>query len=92
MPGQIQSAYAMVSKTRDVKHVWTPAGLRTWLVAHNHVPMKHVEHIGNEIRYRILPKSRFVSFETEVLPNGIHLVIGFTKKLSAKKKKSAKKR
>ena len=57
---------------------WSIIKARRWLNNHNLVPIKKVNKINNNIRYRIIEPNKFERFSTIVLPNNIHLIIGYT--------------
>jgi len=71
MPSQIQSVYGMSSRG------WTATRMRAWLKSEGLKPIKRVQKEGDEMRYRIRLPGRYSRFTTKVLPNGIHLVLGW---------------
>ena len=61
------------------KDEWTTKSAREWLKDHNYIPIKHVDETINTYRYRIRDPKLFTRFTTEVLQNGINLVLGWSK-------------
>ena len=56
---------------------WTKASAEKWLRKHKYkVKKKDPHYLGNEIRYNQMPKQKFKSFITKVLPNGVHMIFG----------------
>lgn len=59
---------------------WTKSKAEKWLRSHDYkVKKKDPHYVGNEIRYNQMPKQKFKSFITKILPNGVHLVLGVRK-------------
>jgi len=59
---------------------WTKSKAEKWLRSHNYkVKKKDPHYVGNEIRYNQMPKQKFKSFITKILPNKVHLVLGVRK-------------
>lgn len=57
---------------------WTSKKLRIWMKQHKLKPIKRLHKKGNELRYRIRDPTLYSKYSTQVLPEGIHLVIGWT--------------
>ena len=56
---------------------WTKSSAEAWLKKHNYkIKKKDPHYVGHELRYNQMPKQKFKSFVTQVLPNGVHLVLG----------------
>ncbi len=68
---EIQAVYGLTTDG------WTPLAIRRWLKAEGLKPIKSVHKLGTELRYRIKNPARYRRFTTRILPNKIHLVIGF---------------
>lgn len=68
---EIQAIYGLTSDS------WTPLALRRWMKSSGLKPIKRMRREGSEIRYRIKKPERYVRFITKILPNRIHLVIGY---------------
>jgi hypothetical protein len=58
---------------------WSESRARAWLKKNQYHPIKPVHYLGHEMRYRML-EPIFKRYTTKVLPNGVHLVIGYEKK------------
>lgn len=56
---------------------WKTNTARNWLKKHNLNPVNRVHKINNTLRYRIIDPKKFKSFSTQILPNNIHLIIGY---------------
>ena len=71
MSSEIQAAYGLTTDG------WTPTGLLRWLKNHDMQPIKRLHRNGTELRYRIRSPHLYARFRTKILPNGVHLVLGF---------------
>ena len=58
--------------------VWTSTNARLWLKQHNLKAIKRVDKTENTLRYRIKDPKLFKRFTTQVLPNHINLVLGWS--------------
>lgn len=59
---------------------WTKKKAEAWLKKHGYkIKKKDPHYIGDEIRYNQMPKQKFKSFFTKILPNKVHLVFGIRK-------------
>ena len=59
---------------------WTKSKAEKWLRKHKYkIKKKDPHYLGNEIRYNQMPKQKFKSFITKVLPNGVHMIFGTRK-------------
>jgi hypothetical protein len=67
--GEVQAVYFPDS--------WAMSDMRAWLRKAGHVPLKEPHHVGHITRWRIQEPGQFGRFVTKVLPNGVHLVLGF---------------
>ena len=56
---------------------WTPLEAKQWLRAHQFRAIKPVHRTKNRLRYRLHPPETFRHFATQVLDDGVELVIGF---------------
>lgn len=68
---EIQAVYALTTDG------WNASALRQWLTHEGLTPIKRAHRLGTEIRYRITPPGHYARFTTKVLPNGVHLVLGY---------------
>ena len=66
---KIQAVYALQSDG------WSAALLLKWIKQHNLQPIKRVHYVGDSIRYRINEPNPNKKYYTQMLPNGVHLVI-----------------
>ena len=59
---------------------WTKSTAEKWLKQHNFkIKKKDPHYLGDEIRYNQMPKQKFKTFFTKILPNGIHFIFGIRK-------------
>lgn len=65
----IQSVYAFK------KHGWNSQSLLNWLLDHDIRPMKEGHIYGDMIRYRIKTPKKNQRYYTQMLNNGVYLVI-----------------
>jgi hypothetical protein len=56
---------------------YTPTTAREWLKNHNFKPIKPVHKTNDNLRYRIQDPSKYKSFITKHISDGITFVIGF---------------
>ena len=58
---------------------WDKRSAEAWLKKHNFkIKKKDPHYLGSQIRYNILPKTKFMprSYVTKILPNGVHMTFG----------------
>jgi hypothetical protein len=74
------------------KDGWTQQTSEQWLKSHGYKVKKKDPHIlGDEIRYNQMPKQKFKSFFTKVLPNGVHMIFGVRKQAGSGQEKTVEK-
>ena len=71
MPLEIHSIYFMRTDW------WNVTSSKKWLKDHDFKIKKNAPHyIGDELRFNQIPKTKFKTFITKILPNNVHLVLG----------------
>jgi len=59
---------------------WNITSSKKWLKDHNYKIKKNAPHFkGNELRYNQIPKQKFKTFVTKMLPSKVYLVLGIRK-------------
>lgn len=59
------------------KDGWSKTTAEKWLKKHNYkIKKKDPHYEGDQIRYNQMPKTKFKSFITKILPNKVHLILG----------------
>jgi hypothetical protein len=62
-----------------MKKDFTEKQAKDWIIAHNYKLKKkdiNKQHSSTEWRYNQIPKTKFKSFITKILPNGVHMIMG----------------
>ena len=60
------------------RDIWTEETAKQWLEEHKYKPIKKVHITTNYLRYRLLSPTRFESYFSITLDNGIILIMGYT--------------
>ena len=61
-----------------MKKDFTEKEAQNWIKSHNYKLKKKdlKQHSPTEWRYNQIPKQKFKSFVTKILPNGVHMIFG----------------